>query len=149
MEPLTVLGVTSNVVQFVDFAGRILSLTVKIYRENKYKRVEESDHRNLERITHDLDKHNEALKQSLEQQSALVNLSSADKEILRICRECEQITSRLLIALSKLRSSKDNIWTSFIDALRTVWSENDVQILRQTLDSYRQQIALYLLASVR
>lgn len=151
MEPLSALGVASNVIQFVDFAGKLISRTIHIYRARTTRDDDEDDHSHLERITRHLAEHNEAFKESLDMQqiSQPAKLSSADRDILRICTECEQITTKLLTALDKLRSEKVTVWNSFVDALRAVWSEGDIQTLRQTLDSYRQQISLYLLASVR
>jgi len=76
-------------------------------------------------------------------------LSACDRDILRICLECQEVTTSLQQALAKLRSSKTTLWTSFLDALRTVWSEDDIDSLRQKLDSFRQQMTVLLLVSVR
>ncbi|KAF2800000.1 hypothetical protein K505DRAFT_293464 [Melanomma pulvis-pyrius CBS 109.77] len=149
MEALTALGLAANVVQFVDFASKIVSQAVKIYRAQGTQ-DENSEHLTLEKLTSSLQDYNKALKSSLRhQESGSFNLSVADKEILEICGQCEKLTRKLLNMLSQLRSSKTNVWTSFVDALKIVWSDDEVQKLRQTLDSYRQQIALLMMISVR
>lgn len=149
MEPLTALSVASNVVQFVDFATRIVTRTVKVYRAEAIG--EEDEYYRLDKITRDLQKYNDALKISLQSQDLpqFTNVSSANKEIIRICGDCESITFKLLADLKELRGSKVTLWSSFLQALKTIWSDAEVQTLRQTLDSYRQQMSLYLLASLR
>jgi hypothetical protein len=149
MEALTALGLATNVVQFVDFASKIVSQAVKIYRAQGTQ-DESNEHLTLEKLTSSFQSYNKALKSSLRhQESEASNLSVADKEILEICGQCEGLTRKLLTTLSELRSSKTNVWTSFVDALKIVWSDDEVQKLRQTLDSYRQQIALLMMVSVR
>lgn len=149
MEPLTALSVASSVVQFVDFAGRVVTQTIKVYRT---KPNHETDpHDNLEKITHDLASHNKALRDSLKLQhdSAPANLSAVDTQIMRICRDSEAVITELLSALGRLRSSQTTLWSSFLDALKSIWNADQVEALRQTLDTYRQQISLYLLTSLR
>ncbi|KAF2727607.1 hypothetical protein EJ04DRAFT_557278 [Polyplosphaeria fusca] len=146
MEALTALGLASNVVQFVDFASKIVSQAVKIYRAHDGS----SEHRTLAGLTSSLQGYNKILKHDLaHQESEHSDLSAADKQILQICGQCEELTRKLLTTLNDLRSSKMNVWTSFVDALKTVWSDDEVQKMRQILDSYRQQIALLMMVSVR
>ncbi|KAF2470468.1 uncharacterized protein BDR25DRAFT_35094 [Lindgomyces ingoldianus] len=150
MEPLSALGVAANVLQFVDFAGKLLSLTVRIHRaRNKSNSKAESNI--LENITRDLTKHNETLKISTNDlgDSYQSQLSLEDREIVRICTDCEQVAAKFLHTLAKLKNGKATAWASFVDALKTIWTESEVETLRQTLDSYRQQIQLYLLTSIR
>ncbi|KAF2681607.1 hypothetical protein K458DRAFT_391569 [Lentithecium fluviatile CBS 122367] len=155
MEALAAVGLASNVVQFVDFAGKIVSQTIRIYRERpRDPAIDDSDEEapssHLEKITSDLEQFNKHLTQSLDTcDPNPAKLSSSDKEIVRICRECQKITDSLLAALRKLRRTNKKLWSSFVAALRTVWSEGEINELRQTLDSYRQQITLHILASVR
>jgi hypothetical protein len=156
MEALVAVGLASNVVQFVDFAGKIISQTIRIYREKPKDTdgdddEEETHYSHLEAITSDLERFNANLKRSMVSGDGLQahELSSSDREILRMCGECNKITGSLLTALGKLRGTKKKLWSSFASALKTVWSESEIQALRQTLDSYRQQITLHVLASVR
>ena len=53
MEPLSALGVASNVVQFVDFASKVVSETARIYR-GRARRDAEDERSELERVTNDL-----------------------------------------------------------------------------------------------
>lgn len=148
MDPLSALGVASNVVQFVDFASKLVSETARIYR-GRARRDAEDGRSELERVTNDLEGFNKDLASSLQSHRNQWRVSQEDKEIIRICADCGKISSKLLAALSSLNPSKATVWRSFAAALRSIWSEDEIQALRQTLDGYRQQISLYLLAAVR
>jgi Xaa-Pro aminopeptidase len=148
MEPLSALGVASNVVQFVDFASKVVSETARIYH-GRARRDAEDERSELERVTNDLEDFNKNLTSSLQSHRNQWQVSQEDKEIIRICADCAKISSKLLAALNTLNPSKVTVWKSFAAALRSIWSEGEIQALRQTLDSYRQQISLYLLAAVR
>ncbi|ORY09742.1 hypothetical protein BCR34DRAFT_602605 [Clohesyomyces aquaticus] len=131
MEPLSALGIATGVIQFVDFTGNLISHSVKIYRARTKAGDHDNDSHHLETITEDLVTHNAALADSIRAQRNPQSsiLASTDEDILRICIECEQIAAKLLVALRKLRSQKVTLWTSFLDALRTIWSEGDVRAL--------------------
>ncbi|PVI02177.1 hypothetical protein DM02DRAFT_702654 [Periconia macrospinosa] len=146
MEALTAIGLAANVVQFVQFATKIVSHTMRVYRT---KEASEGD-LTIGKLTSSLEAHSKALCSSLEyQESDGFSLSVADKEILEMCRQCEELTRKLLATLGGLRSSKTTMWGSFIGVLKTSWSEEEIEKLCQTLDRYRQQIALLMMASVR
>ncbi|KAF2122048.1 hypothetical protein BDV96DRAFT_482873, partial [Lophiotrema nucula] len=152
MEALVALGVASNVVQFVDFTAKLITRTTRIYRSTpKSKGAGKDRSGDLEIITQAFEHYNRDLADSLSlhQESQDSKLAKADKDILRICTDCTKLTAKLLSALNSLKSSKPTAWGSFVLALKTIWSESEIEDLRQTLDSYRQQLSLCLLVAVR
>jgi hypothetical protein len=146
MEPLSALGVASNVVQFVDFATKLVSQTVRIHRAAQSNNKDGSS---LVLLTTELEKYNRDMTKDLESSLGSNGMSPEDEQILKTCAECAKISSNLLTTLISLKSSKVTAWTSFVAALKTIWKESEIEELRHTLDSYRQQISLYLLAAVR
>ncbi|KAJ4300045.1 hypothetical protein N0V90_005294 [Kalmusia sp. IMI 367209] len=146
MEPLTALSVASNVVQFIDFASKVINLTVNVYRAKPEGKLGEFYY--LDKITNNFQTHNDMLKHTLRRRRGL-NLSSTEKELIRICEDCGDINSKLLAALTRLKGSENELWSSFLGALKTVWSEAEIKNLRQALDGHRQQMTLHLLASLR
>ncbi|KAH7072170.1 hypothetical protein BKA63DRAFT_474270 [Paraphoma chrysanthemicola] len=83
---------------------------------------------------------------------AITRLSASDKEIIRTCIKCEDVASSLQLALNKLRSenkTKTTPWSCFKEALRTVWSDDKLLVIKQELEHYRQQMTSLLLVSVR
>ena len=92
MEPLSALGVASSVVQFVDFATKVVSQTVRIYRAAQSKH-EHGD--SLTLLTTQLEKYNWNMPKSLEAPHGSGGLSPEDGEILKVCTECTKISSKL------------------------------------------------------
>lgn len=146
MEPLSALSIATAVVQFLDFAGTLVSGTWEISRSSFGDTEKNSD---LRYITESLQKHNEELRNCLNQ-SNVAPFSSQDRDIEQLCRQCNEVADRLVTILNRVRShSKDSKWTSFRAALRTMWSQEEVDTLQKTLDSYRQQISMLILVSMR
>ncbi|KAH7371108.1 hypothetical protein BKA66DRAFT_424530 [Pyrenochaeta sp. MPI-SDFR-AT-0127] len=203
MESLVALGFAANVVQFVEFATKVISQTIKIHRaaaqsedqvlatdlyhiqcqledsirpidlEKSVKETlngkivvkEQAGFKSLLtrsrtiNFLHHQSQHQNILDPTLldeefERQEELnsakvATLSACDRDILRVCAGCQEIANELQAALTKLKSSKTTLWPSFLEALRTVWSQEEIQSLRQRLDSYRQQMTVLLLVSLR
>ena len=146
MEPLTALSVASNVVQFIDFASKVINLTVNVYRAKPEGKLGELYY--LDKIRDNFRTYNNMLKHSLRQRRS-ADLSSTESELIRICEDCEGINKKLLFTLTRLKGYENELWSSFLGALKTVWSESEIKSLRQALDGHRQQMTLHLLASLR
>lgn len=146
MDPFSALGVATAVVQFLDFTGAIVSGTWKIYRSNPGDSERSSDIRS---ITESLVKVNDDLHSSI----TIVNstsISSQDREIAILAKRCNEIGERLLATLDRLQSqSRHQFWASFRIALRTLWSQSEIDMLQETLGNYRQQVSIYILVSLR
>jgi hypothetical protein len=181
MEALAAFGLATNILTFVDFAGKIISQTVKVYRSASQTKdgIGQTD---LSSIDFEFGKHLKQLSEDDSEESepprtqssfkARKNVktqkhsrvansktvrhaktqtftSAADQEILRIARECTKLGERIRTKLKRLESSKVSLWNSFLEALRSVWSEDEIRRLQEDLDSHRQQIMLLLVASIR
>jgi hypothetical protein len=86
------------------------------------------------------------------QTNAVTKLSATDRDIFQTSVKCEEIALLLQEALCKLKhtgGSKSTMWNSFVEALRTIWGEEQITALRLELDSYRKQMNSLLLLSVR
>jgi hypothetical protein len=145
MDPVTALGVAAAVVQFVDYASTLISSTIRIYRSGR-----DSEHSTvLETIVKDLVQRNDQLSKSASTLSYGQCLPR-DEDLRQLCGKCNRVAKDLIIALERLKVGQGNkIWASFIQALRTMWSEAEIELLRKNLDSFRQQISMYVLVSVR
>ncbi|KAF2125011.1 hypothetical protein P153DRAFT_250666, partial [Dothidotthia symphoricarpi CBS 119687] len=144
MEPLSALSVATAVTQFLDFTGTIVSCTWKIYKSNPGDTEGNSDIRS---ITKSLTKINNELRQSINYPK-LKYFSSQDEDIIKLGTRCNEIGGRLISALDRLQAqNKHQLWTSFRVALRTVWTQSELDTLYQTLESYRQQISMHVLVT--
>jgi len=147
MEPLSALSIATAVVQFLDFAGKVVSGTWQIYRGQPPKGTEANS--DVRSITISLNKVTKNL-QASKRKSSSKHWSSQDAAISMLAESCTEVGEQLLTLLDRLRSqSNHRAWASFRTALRTIWSEKEVDKLCQTLDSYRQQISMHILVSLR
>lgn len=146
MEPLPIFGAVASAVQFVEFAGKLVYGTCVIY---KNARSGEETHSDVETITKSL--------HQLSQELALTShkatkgeLSERKRAMQQLCQSCQGTATDLIKVLEKLNSpDKPNYWSSFRKALAAVWKESEIEELQKRLDSFRQQISLHILVSVR
>jgi hypothetical protein len=76
--------------------------------------------------------------------------SSQDEAISKLAINCSEVGKQLLTILERLRSqSNRRAWDSFRTALRTIWSEKEIEDLSQTLESYGQHISMHILVALR
>ena len=142
---MTALSVAANVVQFIDFSGKILS---EGYRLHKSKRAGPSKNEEIENIALDLQKLYDEL-QSGEDETGSVPTPN-DIQLQRLAGQCRGICIELLAALEKLKViDKPGKWESFRAALKTVWAESKIKSLQGRLDEARQELIVRILMSFR
>jgi hypothetical protein len=147
MDPVSALGVAASAVQFVEFASSLVSSTYEIYQSASGGSAANID---LESITSSLKALNADLRHSLSRAASCKELSASDLELNKVCTNCEAVTDRLISALRKLKAQKKHsIWDSFGRALLTVWSKEEVEALQKQLNTFRHQISLQIIASIR
>jgi hypothetical protein len=72
-----------------------------------------------------------------------------------ICNGCLKVSEELQTILQKLQVEKDiegslrRKWKSFGEALRSVWSAPEIKKLNMKLASFRQQLEVHLVFSLR
>jgi hypothetical protein len=143
MEPLSALSIATAVVQFLDFAGKVVSGTSKIYKGQRPEGSEGNS--DIRIITVSLNDVTKKL-QSSRKETPLKPWSSQDAAIFALSERCTEVGGQLLTLLDRLRAQNDHrIWESFRIALRAVTSEKAVDKLCHTLDNYRQQISMHIL----
>ena len=144
-EAVAALSVAANVVQFIDFSGKILS---EGYRLHKSQRVNSSKNEELEKIALDLQRLRDEL-QSREDETGLVPTPN-DVQLQRLAGQCRDICIEILAALEKLKVvDKPGKWKSFRAALKTVWAESKIKALQDRLDEARQELIVRILMSFR
>ena len=144
-EAVAALSIAANVVQFIDFSGKILS---EGYRLHKSKRVSSSKNEELENIALDLQKLRDELQSQQEEKGQ--TLTPNDIQLQRLANQCRGVCLELLGALETLKVvDKPGKWESFRAALKTVWAESKIKSLQDRLDEARQELIVRILVSFR
>ena len=151
LDPINALSLAANVVQFVDYALRLVSKGHQIYRNAEGST---DDNVNLEKIALDLRHINGRLSTSLcecQNQPQDGILVPEDGGLQDISHACQTIASSLITKLDalKVKGSKNRRWTSFMKALETVWKKDEIDNLARTLKAYREQMDTHILISLR
>ena len=130
MEILAAIGLAGNIVQFVDFSGKLVTKTAEIYRSGTGALVENID---IETATNDLVLLSTKLHDSAN--------STGDTALGELCLSCDTVAKELLSALDKVKvKGKKQKWKSFRKALRSVWSKEDIAALEQRLARFRDEL---------
>lgn len=149
MEPLSAFSVAAGVVQFLEFTGKVLSEGYEIYKSTTGDLQRNAD---LSQLAKKILQLNNDLQSSLKSTELRSQLSPAEEELQNLLSDCSSVANELLAALERLKlepGEKKRKWSSFRQALRTIWRQDDITKLQLKLDSYKGQLTMYLLVSLR
>jgi len=146
LNPMSALALAANVVQFIDFSSKVVSKGCRIYLS-----VDGTLPKNLELevVTNDLSRLAKGLKTH-----GLDNVSISGEENLlqTISDECSTIADELLTRLEKLKvksDTKQRGWKSLRQALKSIWSKEDLDELSGRLSLFRDQLQFHILVSMK
>lgn len=139
MDPLTVLSLVGNVVQFVETAHILISKTVEGYRSLDGSLVENAD---AELVTRDLIR----LKEQLEIQAGVDNV-----HLGTLCRRCNEVGVELLEGIQKVKGhgGRSGKLKSFRQAVRSVWSRDEIHSIEKRLSNIRDELNLQVCVDLR
>jgi hypothetical protein len=139
MEVLAAVGLAGNIVQFIDFSGKLLANSTQLYRSGEYALAENV---HFETVTNDLVLLNNKLKDG-----AIV---TREKELERLCLSCNAVADELLTVLNKLKViGKQQKWESIRKAIRSVRSKEDIEQLERRLAMFREELNLRVVVDLR
>jgi hypothetical protein len=137
MDPLTALGLASNIVQFVDFSGKLISATHEIYTSASGARNENVE---LESLAQNL-KH--LANQACPLQTTIMVVGKEDELLRDLGKQCVELSDELVSILEKLKAkSGSKKWQSFYQALQTVRKKDEIEALQQRLDRIGNQMGV-------
>ena len=111
MDPLTALGLASNIVQFVDFTSKLISTTQKLYVSSSGAKDEHLELEILARNIQDLAEH---AKSRLGGVSGPAILSKEDGTLLDLSDQCIEVSNQLLSLLESVKvKGQHRGWDSF------------------------------------
>ncbi|KAL9089230.1 MAG: hypothetical protein Q9165_005798 [Trypethelium subeluteriae] len=132
------LGLAGNIVQFLDFAFKLVSGTRTIYRSTEGASEENSA---LQTIATDLLNLSDQLTISTTR-----GTTNVGPTLRRIAFDCQDVALELVRVLSTLQAEgKRRIWKSFLLALQEVWKQGEISRLNGRLDNLQKDLNTHLL----
>jgi hypothetical protein len=132
LDPLSALSVVASVVQFVDFASKLVSKGVQVYNSVDGALIENVE---VEHATERLIELSDRLRTSLHP-GLQVAVSDSDQVLETICKRCAVVSSELIAHLEKLKvptGEQHGKWRSYRKALKSVWSKEDLDAIAHKL----------------
>jgi hypothetical protein len=148
MDPVTALGVAAATVQFISFAGDVISKSRELYLSADGTLVTQTE---LDTIAKSLVRLCAPIKHWDPARGKRWRLNSTELELKGICQGCVREAESLQRGIEKLKiqGSHHRKWKSFRQALNSINSEREIEQLSTRLDRYRAQLDTTLLFILR
>ncbi|KAK2809166.1 hypothetical protein FQN50_004001 [Emmonsiellopsis sp. PD_5] len=132
MDPFTALGLAANVIQFVDFAWKLLTETREIGKSiDGYS----EENRSLATIISDITLSD----------AAIATITTDDPGLQQIIRQCQTLSTKLMDVLEKLRVDQSQSgWSNFKTALKGVWNKREIESVFETISRLRMRVLEHL-----
>ena len=147
MDPLSAVSLAGNILQFVEVGIRVVSKGHKIYRSVDGCLMENLD---LEIVTSDLLVLQKKIQTSKLCEPVTGTEMDQSQALQTLAERCSDLAEELLEKLNKAKAQgRFRKWKSLRQALKSVWSQKEVDGMANRLQSFRSEIQLQLLISVR
>ena len=137
MDPLTAIGLASNILSFIDFGFEVVSIAKDIHGSPTGK---SEDGRNIEAVVKQMRAFSALLQPPDDAQ-----LAGGDKALCALATECSGVSDEILRLLEKIRPKDPKSKSSSLAAaFKTKWYEGELRKLGERLDHSRAQLTLQL-----
>ncbi|KAI1169623.1 hypothetical protein F4777DRAFT_572416 [Nemania sp. FL0916] len=144
MDPVTAVGLASNVSRLLTFAGNLVSKSREIRRSAHGSLVANDE---LAAICRTLESQNRRIAAQLSRRRSS---SEKGREIIQLCERAREVSRELIDVVEGLKSQNPSgKWDSFRQALKSVRKEREISDIMERLQRYRQQIDSLLLTSIQ
>lgn len=151
MDPASAIGLASSVVQLIDFTTKLIGKGNEIYKKGSLP-----EHVELQEINEEFKKLSRNLTGSLKPDYYLPDalnqnapkLSPEEEALEKIANQCDEVAQDFIDLLNRLKSTGGR-WRSFLVALKTVWTKEDIEKLQSKLKMYESQLVVNLLVVLR
>lgn len=147
MDPITIVGFVSSIVQLITFSTTLVKGAREIYISADGVSTENAS---LEKTVNDLVDVNAGLRDSLAIKSIHVSLTSNEKDLQNLARDCQSLADELCTKLQSLKVVGQKKWQKAIrQTINCLWSEHDIVSIQNRLQGYKEQLNLRILESLR
>lgn len=140
MEPLTAIGLASNILSFIDFGARVVSSAIEIYKSDASGITEER--RNTEAVVTEM-----RYFASKMQPPDDAQLTGDEKALCALAKECHGLAAQIIALVEKVKpkpNGQKSMRASMLAAVKTRWYESDSRKLEGRLGDCRAQLDLQL-----
>ena len=147
LDPLSALGLASNVIQVIDFSWKLVDRGNALYKSSDGASIE---NREVEMIADDLSRLANRLHTSLTETEKSAMLTAGEESLRDLSKKCEVVARELITALDRLKvKKKHRRCESFRKALITVWGREEIENIASRLSALRAQLDTHVLLSLR
>lgn len=148
LDPFSALGLASNIVQFVDFGGKLLSKSQELYSSVDGSTAK---HKQLESLYENLQHLSQKLNASAQGTNGSVRRSQEEEALVEVAKSCTETVDELLSIIRKLKvtNGPHKKWHSFRQALKSVWRQERIDALQKRLDAINSQLNIHFAAILR
>jgi hypothetical protein len=138
MEALAAVGLVGNIVQFIDFSGKLISKADQLYHSKEGALVENID---IEVTTNDI---------RLLCDKFTGPQTSDNVALERLCKSCNDVATTLLEKLDAMKvKSERKQWESMKKAVRNIWNKEDIAHLERRLARFRDELNFNIVVDLR
>jgi hypothetical protein len=162
-EALLAFGVAANIVQFIDFTAKVICVGYHT-GASRYGGLNGIDL--VRNVNDDFRIMVDRLEKSLKMEQRNNNPTENQKELLNLAEQCRDVAAELFVALESLKlrarerseaktagrkakTERWQGWENFRTALKIVWKEDEIKLLEEKVDAFRQQLVVRILVSLR
>jgi hypothetical protein len=141
VDPFTIIGTTSAVLSFAQFAGNVVSTAYGLYSSSSESTEENAG---IEDVTRKMT----TLLDDLQAQVDSKSQSSQEGSIVHLAAHCRSLGEKIISLLKKTKTKKTKKTHSLRECIRattaTVWTKGVISDLRKELEFCMNQLSLHL-----
>ncbi|KAF5012504.1 hypothetical protein FDECE_1457 [Fusarium decemcellulare] len=150
METLAGLGLAGNIVQFIDFSGKVLKKARKIYQSRDSETDESTDFKLISNHLLEALSSIQKPKPELPSSAQPTQTNAADKMLEELRGRCCQVGSELIAVLTRLeKQGGATKWKSFKQALSAEWKSGQLEKMQERLTAVRDEILFHIALSLK
>jgi hypothetical protein len=155
LDPLTALSLAGNILQFVDFAGKLLIKGKEIYQSGDGLSIGDHELQTIAQGLRDINARFQShVSARVNGQSIATNLGiDKDARLVVLGDQCSAVADELIDAVEKLKvsglSGSSRHWNSFRQALKSLWKKERLEAIVMRLQALREEWSFHILVSLR
>lgn len=143
MDPITAIGLASNIIDFISFSWDIVNGAAEIYRSANGALTEND---RIGTIIGDLNR----IAEDLGKGKSIQGQTKAEQAVKELAEDCKDDSEAILKLLEKLKiQGRRTVWKSVKAKFKSLMSADEMDALKGRLQEYRSEITTNLVLILR